>query len=106
MLKPHFIALLNFISEIEGGRKTPISSGYRTGIKFSFNSELILGEHHFMDTDLVFSGDTVTAEITIIVLEKLNRKLYTGLDFDFYEGEILMGKGVVTKIFNDNILSE
>jgi translation elongation factor EF-Tu-like GTPase len=98
MLKPHFIALLNFISEKEGGRKTPISSGYRTGIKFTFQSETILGEHHFIEADLVFSGDTVTAEIIMMDIEKLNGKLYNGLDFDFYEGEILMGKGVITKI--------
>jgi translation elongation factor EF-Tu-like GTPase len=103
MLKPHFIALLHFISEKEGGRKTPISSGYRTGIKFSSHGEFILGEHNFIDTDLVFSGDTVNAEITIIDFEKLNGKLYTGLDFDFYEGEILMGKGVVTKILNKDL---
>lgn len=100
MLKPHFIALLNFISEKEGGRKTPTSSGYRTEIKFPFNTETILGENHFIDADLVFSGDTINAEITIIDFEKINGKLYNGLDFDFYEGEFLMGKGVITKILN------
>jgi hypothetical protein len=47
-----------------------------------------LGEHIFMDSELVFSGDTVTSEITIFDVEKLNGKIYTGLDFDFYEGEI------------------
>jgi translation elongation factor EF-Tu-like GTPase len=100
MQKPHFMALLNFISEKEGGRKTPTSSGYRAGIKFPFNDAYILGEHHFMDADLVFSGDKVTAEIILIELEKLNGKLYSGLDFDFYEGEILMGKGIITKMLN------
>jgi hypothetical protein len=65
--------------------------------------EFILGEHNFIDVDLVFSGDTVNAEITIIDFEKFNGKLYTGLDFDFYEGEILMGKGVVTKILNKDL---
>jgi hypothetical protein len=65
--------------------------------------EFILGEHNFIDVDLVFSGDTVTAEITLINFESFNGKLYTGLDFDFYEGEILMGKGVVTKILNKDL---
>lgn len=98
MLKPHFIALLNFIPENEGGRKTPTSSGYRAAIKFSLNNEPILGEYHFMDADLVYSGDSINAEIILIDIEKLNEKIYTGLDFNFFEGEILMGKGVITKI--------
>lgn len=103
MLIPHFTALLHFISEKEGGRKTPISSGYRAGIKFPFHSESILGECNFTDTDLVFSGDTVTAEIVLLNFEKWNGKLYSGLDFDFSENEILMGKGIITKIADDDV---
>lgn len=98
MLKPHFIALLNFISEKNGGRKTPTSSGYRASIKFPLANEPVLGEYHFIDADLVYSGDTISAEIAIVDIQKLNLSLYNGLDFDFYEGENLMGKGVITKI--------
>jgi translation elongation factor EF-Tu-like GTPase len=98
MLKPHFIALVNFNSEKEGGRKTPTSSGYRSHLKFSFHAEPILAEQHFTDAELVFSGDQVTSEITLISSIDFTGKIYSGLDFDFYEGEHLVGRGIVTKI--------
>lgn len=98
MPQPHFTALLNFLTEKKGGRKTPISSGYRAEIKFSFHTDPVLGEYEFVDTELVFSGDSVTAEIILIDFEKVNGKIYSGLDFDFYEGENKMGDGVITKV--------
>ena len=98
MLKPHFIALVNFNSEQEGGRKTPTSSGYRSQLKFAFQAEPILAEQHFTDAELVFSGDSVTSEIILISNQDFSDKIYSGLDFDFYEGELLMGNGVITKI--------
>lgn len=103
MQKPQFIALLNFLSEKEGGRKTPTSSGYRAEIKFPFHSEMVLSSHEFIDTELVFSGDVVSTEITLIHAEGILGKIYAGLDFDFYEGEFLMGKGVITKMLKKEL---
>ena len=103
MLKPHFIALVNFNSEQEGGRKTPTSSGYRSQLKFAFQAEPILAEQHFTDEELVFSGDRVNSEITLLSSQDFTGKIYTGLDFDFYEGEHLIGRGIVTKILFSTI---
>lgn len=98
MQKTKFTALINFISEKEGGRKTPTSSGYRSELKMSGFNELVLGEFNFLEADLVFAGDSISSEITLINFENGNKKIYSGLDFDFYEGEHLMGKGIITNV--------
>ena len=45
-----------------------------------------------------YSGDRVTSEIVLLSTQNFTGKIYSGLDFDFYEGELLMGNGVITKI--------
>ncbi|MFC6098409.1 hypothetical protein ACFPVY_17305 [Flavobacterium qiangtangense] len=96
--KPHFIALLTFASAEESNKTTPVSSGYRATIHFSFEQNHFTGIQNFMDTDLVFPGDVVNAEITLLNIENFKEKLYQGLDFDFYENENLIGHGVVVKV--------
>ncbi|HEX8269558.1 MAG TPA: hypothetical protein VF581_06670 [Flavobacterium sp.] len=101
--KPHFTALLTYVSSKEGGRQTPASSGYRPTIKFPFHQDMFSGIQNFVDTDLVFPGDTVTADITLPGAEPLMGKMYEGLDFDFFEGPVLIGSGVVTKVFRPDL---
>lgn len=101
-IKPNFTALLTYLPAKDGVKTTPVSSGYRPSIKFPFDLELYTGVQTFGDTDLVFPGDTVTAEIALLKSEYVTGKIYEGLDFDFFEGENLIGHGVVTKIFHPN----
>lgn len=97
---PHFVALLTYISEQKGGMTTPASSGYRPAIKFPFEQDSFTGIQDFIGTDLVFAGDVVSAEITLLSTEYFIEKIYEGLDFEFYERNILIGTGVITKILN------
>lgn len=94
---PHFIALLTFKTDKDGTQQTPASSGYRAGIQFSMTQSPIIGIFNFPDAELVFSGDTVTAEITLANLA-FTESLYSGHDFDFFNGEILAGHGVITEV--------
>ena len=103
MLQPHFVALLTYVSEKKGGRKTPASSGYRPTIKFPYIEGEFLGQQNFIDTELVFAGDTVSAEITLMNTEYFKGKIYVGLDFEFFEGPNLIGSGVITKIINTEL---
>lgn len=96
--QPHFISLLTYHSELESGRSTPASSGFRASIKFSFEQDLFMGIQNFIDTDLVFPGDVVTAEITLLNSDYFSGKIYEGLDFEFFEGENLIGTGIITKL--------
>lgn len=103
MLDPHFIALLTYVTEENGGRKTPASSGYRPTIKFPFYTGMFSGMQNFIGTDLVFPGDTVNAEITLLNTDHFKGKIYEGLDFEFYEGSNLIGSGLITKILNPDL---
>ncbi|MCY0969233.1 hypothetical protein [Chryseobacterium wangxinyae] len=101
-IKPQFTALLTYLPAKDGARTTPVSSGYRPTIKFPFDLELYTGIQNFIDVELVFPGDTVTAEIAILKTEYATGKIYEGLDFDFFDGENLIGHGVVTKVIGPN----
>lgn len=96
--KPHFTALLTFVSEDNGGLKTPVASGYRPLLQFPFHLDQILGILNFANAELAFAGDKVTAEIILLNTEHFKGEIYEGLDFDFFEGPALVGSGIVTKI--------
>ena len=102
-LKPHFLALLTYLTAEDGGRKTPAISGFRPGIKFPFNDDIFVSIQTFIDTDLAFPGDIINAEITLINTEYFNGKIYEGLDFDFFEGPTLIGHGVIKRILNPEL---
>ena len=95
---PHFLAHLVFLPETKGKSSTPVSSGYRYGIKFSSELEQFIGIQDYLDIELVFPGDSVTAEITMLSDFTAIEKLYAGLDFDFFEGENRIGHGVIAKM--------
>jgi len=101
-IKPNFTALLTYLPSKDGVKTTPVSSGYRPSIKFPFDLELYIGVQTFLGTDLVFPGDTANAEIALLKSDYVTGKIYEGLDFDFFEGENLIGHGVVTKIIDPN----
>lgn len=105
-IKPNFTAQLTFLPAKDGVKTTPVSSGYRASVKFPFDLELYIGVQTFGDDDLVFPGDTISAEIALLKSEYVTGKIYEGLDFDFFEGENLIGHGVVTKIIQPADLSE
>lgn len=97
--KSHFSALLTYTPTEEGGRPTPVSSGSRPGFKFPFDEKLFTGIQKFAGTELVFPGDSVHADITLLNPEQLTATIYEGMDFDFYEGDKLTGHGTVTALY-------
>lgn len=99
-IRPQFTALLTYLPAKDGVNTTPVSSGYRPLFKFPFDLEMYTGVQNFSGTDLVFPGDTVTAEIALLKTDYVTGKIYEGLDFDFFEGSDLIGHGVVTKIID------
>lgn len=97
--KSHFTALLTYDSTEAGGLTAPVSSDHRPVIKFPFDENLFIAIQKFDDTDLVFPGDAVTAEITLLHPEKLTGSLYEGMDFDFFEGDKPIGHGTITVVY-------
>lgn len=95
-----FIAELLFKTTEEGGRKTPAQSGYRPHIKFDFDEILTSGQQIYINQEIVFPGDTVSAEITILAKKHFANKLEIGMHFTFSEGPKVIGTGTILEITN------
>lgn len=98
--RPHFKATITYLSSEDGGIAMPVSSGYRTSIKFPYQTTEILASQTFLDEDLVFPGDTVSADILLINAGDIIEKIYAGIDFDLVLNSATIGNGVVTEIYD------
>lgn len=95
-----FLAELKYKTTEEGGRETPAKSGYRPHVKFKFSEMLTSGRQIFLDTELVYPGDTIIAEIAIYSPQFFENKLEEGIEFEFCEGRHIVGSGKILKIEN------
>jgi len=94
----HFKASIHYLPAEDGGLTTPISTGFRTVLRFPFDPAEYFGELMLPDEEIIFAGDTVSAEIR---LRSYNGefKLYEGMDFDLIINEITVATGIVTKVY-------
>lgn len=102
-LEPDFVAELYYYTTEQGGRRTPVWTGYRPQLKFPFSDMQTSGHQRFLNKDEVHPGDTVIAEITVISHEYLKRKLHPGLAFDFREASRIIGTGEVLQVINPEL---
>lgn len=104
-----FIAYLKYRTYEEGGRMTPVQSGYRPQVRFDFEKSTSSGRQVFINKECVFPGEEVEAEITLMSPHLFKNKLYEGVKFEFLEGAKIIGVGEILKIKNEtlknNILS-
>ena len=99
-----FVAILRYRTTEQGGRNTPVfNSGYRPQIKFSFTEMQTSGQQKFLDKEVVFPGDTVTAEIQLASPDFFESNLTEGMDFEFLEGSRIIGTGEIKLIINDRL---
>lgn len=105
-IKPDFIARLQYYTSEQGGRKTPAGSGYRPQVKFDFTEMQTSGQQTFLDKDIVYPGDTVTAEIAVISPDFFKNKLSVGQRFDFREGSRIIGTGEIIEITNKALIAD
>ncbi len=96
--QPHFTALLSFAPDKIGEQQTPVSSGYRVVLHFPFLQKELIGILNFPSAELVFSGDSVMAEITLLEAGDFVQTLYEGLDFEFFAADQPIGSGVVKQV--------
>lgn len=64
--RPHFKATLTYFSTEDGGILTPVSSGFRTSIKFLYDHKEYIANQTFLETELVFPRDIVSADIILL----------------------------------------
>lgn len=99
-----FVAHLKYRTTEQGGRTTQVfNSGYRPQIKFAFTKMQTSGQQTFLDKDVVFPGDTVTAEIQLLSPDFLENKLTEGMDFELLEGSRIIGTGKIKQIINTRL---
>ena len=101
---PDFIAELHYLTKEQGGRSTYAFSGYRPHVKFAFSEMMTSGQQKFLDKEVVYPGETVIAEISIISPEFFFNKLKPGTEFEFREGPRIVGTGVIREILNSDLL--
>ena len=104
--KTDFIALLKYKKTEEGGRKSYALSGYRPTIKFPFSEMQTSGIQTFIDKEKVFPGEMVKAEIKILSDEYFKYQLCENLEFDFREGQNIIGTGKIISILNPKLKSK
>jgi hypothetical protein len=102
--KPDFVAILNYMTSEQGGRKTAAHSKYRPLIEFPGLLPLTSGEQIFLDRQFVNPGETVNAEITIVSVDDFKNKLFVGQSFIVCEipGHTL-ATGEIVKIVNGDL---
>lgn len=102
--KPDFVAILNYVTTEQGGRKTATHSKYRPLIEFTGLLPLTSGEQTFLDRQIVNPGETVNAEITIVSVDDFKNKLFVGQNFIVCEmpGHTL-ATGEIVKIVNADL---
>lgn len=99
-----FIADLEYLTTVESGRKTPAAAGYRPHIAFyGYPEYMTSGTQHFLDKELVYSGDSVKAGIKILATEYFKGRLHESLSFSFFEGSRMIGKGIISQIVNNDL---
>lgn len=101
--KTDFVAELKNRTSEKGGRKTPANSGYRPQVKFAFSKMQTSGRQKFIGTDIVYPGETVLAEITILSPQFFESQLEIGMEFEFQEGERIIGTGIIIEILNETL---
>ena len=98
-----FVAVLDYLLAEEGGRDAPAISGSKTGLKFEFTLMQTSGQLVFLETDIVYPGDSVIAEITMASASFFNNYLSVGMKFDFREGSKVIGTGEILEILNEDL---
>jgi hypothetical protein len=94
--KPELQADIYYLTEQEGGRKTPVASGYRG--QFHYNGKDFDAMQQFIDKSWCQLGDTVQVFLQTASPEFHAGQFYVGKDFEIREGSKIVGKGTITKI--------
>ncbi|WP_413534113.1 hypothetical protein [Empedobacter brevis] len=101
--KVDFIAELQYLTTEQGGRKTPVKSGYRPQVKFDFTEMQTSGQQIFIDKEIVYPGEKVDAKIKILSPDYFADSLIEGMNFEFREGAKLIGTGEIKYLVNDKL---
>ncbi len=88
----------------QGGRSTPMFSGYRPNHNFGVEGMLNDATHEYSENGLLTPGESGKANMWVHVPEYQKGRLFIGMEFTVQEGGRLVGTGKITKVFNESLL--
>ncbi|MCD9856815.1 hypothetical protein LUD75_18975 [Epilithonimonas sp. JDS] len=97
--KPHFRAALTYLPTDQGGIVTPVSSDFRANIRFPYDNKELTANQTFVDAEIVFPGDTISADIFLLKPTETLERIYAGLDFDLLINSKIIGSGIIANIY-------
>jgi translation elongation factor EF-Tu-like GTPase len=103
---PDLEAQVRYLSSSEGGRKSPVYSGYRPNHDFGLPGELNDGQHEYPGREWVQPGDSATALLWLLAPERQRRRLYVGFEFKVQEGPRIVGIGTITNVLNAELRND
>jgi translation elongation factor EF-Tu-like GTPase len=101
--KPDFIATVTYALPAQGGRSTPVHSGYQPVIRFEDCGFATPAENVLTDREQLPLGETAEVNITIESIDMFSNALLVGQKFDIYEPPRWVGMGFIKKIVNKDL---
>ena len=98
---PHIAAQIYYLRFDEGGRQSPVNSGYRG--QFHINGSDWDAAQEFIDRQFCNPGETVKAYIKFASVHEIV-PMAVGTPFQIREGNRIVGKGFITVIIDNSIL--
>ena len=96
----HIEAQIYYLTTDEGGRKTPVNSGYRG--QFHYDGIDVDAPQEFPDGLQAKLGEEVRAYLAFLTPEISLPKMHVGKKFLVREGARTVGRGVVTQVFSED----
>ena len=96
-LQIDLIATIRFLTHEEGGRRTPVISGYRGQIYYDGHDWCAA---YFFSSDPAYSGETLEAMIWLMSPQMHVGKLYRNKGFEIREGAHVVAHGMITWVNN------
>ena len=97
---PEFEAEIYYLPENEGGRKSPVHSGYRG--QFQYNNRNWDAPQEFIDKEICNLGESVKVRMQTLSPDYHVGNLSIGQDFEIREGANKIGNGKILKILRQD----
>ena len=102
---PDLEAEVYLLTEAEGGRRTPITSGYRPDHNFERDEPVALNcaIHEYPNGDLFNPGETARALLWLLAPDLNASRLYEGMKFTAQEGSRIVARCRIIRVLNPEL---
>lgn len=97
---PELEAEIHYLTEAQGGRHTPVMTGYRG--QFYYDGSNWDAPQEFIDKDICELGDTVQVKLQTLSPHHHIGKFYIGKNFEVREGARIVGLGKIIQILRED----